>query len=168
MVGMANSRNTCVDMRLACVACRPLGETRLLCCLPSLPSFPPALQESHWLLSTRTLSCFVHTSRPETSDLPQPLLQLSHTMHRTFLRACGSWAFTDFRTHRFPLLAHSLWREIVTSWIRSILLLENALTLQKNICLRVVNTLTYLATSWSYPEKTKHSTRICERRFYIQ
>lgn len=36
--GMANSRNTCVDMRLACVACRPLGGTRLLCCLPSLPS----------------------------------------------------------------------------------------------------------------------------------
>lgn len=82
----------------------------------------------------------------------QPLLQLSHTMHRTFLRTCGSWAFTDFRTHRFPLLAHSLWREIVTSWICSIPLLENALTLQKNICLRVVNMLTYLATSWSYPE----------------
>lgn len=26
--GTANSRNTCVDMRLACVACRPLGRTR--------------------------------------------------------------------------------------------------------------------------------------------
>lgn len=46
-VGTANLRNTCVDMRCACVACRPLGGTRLLC------SYPLALPESLCLFSPR-------------------------------------------------------------------------------------------------------------------
>lgn len=42
--GTANSRNTCVDMRLTCVACRPLDVIRVLCSSvappPHFPSSP--------------------------------------------------------------------------------------------------------------------------------
>lgn len=104
---MANSRNTCVDMRLACVACRCLGGSRASSVasipFPLLPSVTLALQESHWLLSARTLSYFVH---PDPRRRLYPSLYCSYPIQciELFSEHAEVELSTDFRTHRFPLL----------------------------------------------------------------
>lgn len=74
--GTANSRNTCVDMRLACVACRPLGVIRVLCSAPfALPSSRLSRNLSD---STRALSCSrMHPSSKR--QLYPPLRQQRHS-----------------------------------------------------------------------------------------
>jgi len=102
-VGMTNSRNTCVDMHCACIACRPLDGTRLLC------SYPSALQESLWLLS---LHAFLFRTCIHARDvkLYSPLLQLPplrHTMQRAFRRVTRQSGFCRF-PHALILFARTL------------------------------------------------------------
>lgn len=117
MAGMANSRNTCVDMRLACVACRPLSETRLLCCF-SLP-FPPPPRLSRNLTDSSSLAARF----PVSCMHPAPRRQIYPSLYCSYPIQCielfsehteVELSQISVRTD-FPLPAHSLWREIVVT-----------------------------------------------------